>query len=114
MAPTHTPPAETLDAALAELRAFLRPVVDEEKSTDPEATSIEPVAGANAVAVEGGPEVDVLKRNLKAEFARVLWGDAARYRVRLEGDAQVNGALELFGEAAGLLRQRQAYYGGSN
>lgn len=102
------------DAALAELRAFLRPVVDEEKSTDPEATSIEPVAGANAVAVEGGPEVDVLKRNLKAEFARVLWGDAARYRVRLEGDAQVKGALGLFGEAAGLLRQRQAHYGGSN
>jgi len=39
---------------------------------------------------------------LKAEFARGLWGDEQRYRVLLESDEEVGQALRLFGQADAL------------
>jgi carboxyl-terminal processing protease len=39
---------------------------------------------------------------LKAEFARGLWGDEQRYRVLLEGDEEVAQALGLFAQADAL------------
>ena len=49
---------------------------------------------------------DFLRRELKAGFARVLWGDEQYYRVRLQGDGEVKQALELFGQADALLVRR--------
>ena len=49
---------------------------------------------------------DFLRRELKAGFARVLWGDEQYYRVRLDGDGEVNQALGLFAEARALLGRR--------
>jgi carboxyl-terminal processing protease len=43
-----------------------------------------------------------LAGELKAEFARGLWGDEQRYRVLLEGDEEVAQALQLFGQADAL------------
>ncbi len=50
---------------------------------------------------------ETLERELKAAFARVLWGEERRYRIHLEGDHQVLRALELFAEADELVAQRQ-------
>ncbi len=47
---------------------------------------------------------DFLGVELKAGFARVLWGDEQYYRARLQGDAEVQGALALFTQAAELLQ----------
>ena len=49
---------------------------------------------------------DFLYRELKAGFARVLWGDEQYYRVRLDGDGEVEQSLGLFGEASALLARR--------
>jgi len=65
---------------------------------------------AATLAVDG----EAIRRRIKAEFARVLWGDEAHYRVRLEGDRQVEGALELFGQAEKLLVRRRDHYGANN
>ena len=48
----------------------------------------------------------VLRRALKADIARVLWGAEASYRIHLEGDRQVSQAVALFGEADGLMDER--------
>ena len=63
------------------------------------------LAEKEIVVEEGALHTDgeLLKREIKAEFVRVLWGDEARYRVKLEGDAQAQQALPLFGEAEELL-----------
>jgi len=49
---------------------------------------------------------DFLYRELKAGFARVLWGDEQYYRVRLDEDGEVEQSLGLFGEASALLARR--------
>lgn len=43
-----------------------------------------------------------LEGELKAEFARGLWGDEQRYRVLLQSDEEVAQALRLFGQADAL------------
>jgi len=53
-----------------------------------------------------------LHRQLKAGFARVLWGDEQRYQIHLQGDRQVLQALELFDEADELVLARQRRNGG--
>jgi carboxyl-terminal processing protease len=52
---------------------------------------------------------DFLNVELKAGFARVLWGDEQYYQARLQGDAAVQEALTLFLQAAELVRAEGRY-----
>lgn len=64
---------------------------------------------AEGVEAESGAlaaDADFVRRELKAGFARVLWGDEEYYRVRLDGDGEVRQALALFAEARQLLERR--------
>jgi carboxyl-terminal processing protease len=49
-----------------------------------------------------------LQRELKAEIARVLWGDEQYYRIHSEGDREVAQALGQFGRADSLLQAQLA------
>ena len=62
--------------------------------------------GYEVDAEELAAHEDFLRRELKAGFARVLWGDEEYYRLWLDGDAEVNQALRLFDEARVLLERR--------
>jgi carboxyl-terminal processing protease len=50
-----------------------------------------------------------LQTELKAGFARVLWGDEQYYRARMLGDEQVDKALGLFPQALELVQARHTY-----
>ena len=47
-----------------------------------------------------------LKQHLRSEFARVLWGDEAHYRISVEGDKQVLRSLDLVDAAESLVQRR--------
>ncbi len=59
--------------------------------------------------VEWGKQRNFLQTELKAGFARVLWGDEQYYRARMLGDAQVESALALFPQALELVQARHTY-----
>ena len=46
---------------------------------------------------------EAIRRRLKAGLARVLWGEEERYQIYLEGDMQVEKALDLFDRADELV-----------
>lgn len=52
---------------------------------------------------------DFLQTELKAGFARVLWGDEQYYRARMLGDEQIGRALALFPQALELVQARRTY-----
>jgi carboxyl-terminal processing protease len=47
-----------------------------------------------------------LKQHLKSEFARVLWGDEAHYRISVEADSQILQSIDLVDAAERLVQQR--------
>jgi carboxyl-terminal processing protease len=47
---------------------------------------------------------EYVQRELKAEIARVLWGDEQFYRIHSEGDREIEQALTLFDRADSLLQ----------
>lgn len=59
-------------------------------------------------AEEWATHRNFLRRELKAGFARVLWGDEQYYRVRLDADVEVAQALQLFDRASALLKRRSS------
>jgi carboxyl-terminal processing protease len=56
-----------------------------------------------------GEDRSFLQTELKAGFARVLWGDEQYYRARMLGDEQVKGALAFFPQALQLVQARRTY-----
>ena len=83
------------EPVLGEFRDWL---IAEELSTPEE------VAEGFAVEGAGG---DALMR-IRSEVFNALWGQDASHRVRAEGDAQIQRALELFDRAGDLLARRRA------
>lgn len=56
-----------------------------------------------------GKDRSFLQTELKAGFARVLWGEEQYYRARMLGDEQVKGALAIFPQALQLVQTRGTY-----
>lgn len=83
---------------LDEIAAWL---VDEEMSTTEEV----------AEAFEDPATRDDTLRFVRAEVFNALWGQDASHRVRAEGDAQIQRALELFDDADELLARRHGLDG---
>jgi carboxyl-terminal processing protease len=63
--------------------------------------------GINADADSFRETEQMLRLELKAAIAQVLWGDEQRYRVRIEGSQMVRAAMELFPEAEDLINGRR-------
>lgn len=51
-------------------------------------------------------EVDFVRRGIKLEIAGILWGPAARGRIRMGSDPEVLASAELFGEAERIMSGR--------